>query len=263
MLSGREFAELDGISGDPVVIVNPRFATKFWPGQDAVGKRFQLFDGETPEAWVTVVGVAPNIVQNDYARQKIDPLVYLPYRQAPAGYMWVMARTSVPPGDLGTAFRREVQALDSDLPIFSLQTLAERLEENYRGSGRIAVLFLSFSAIALLLASIGLYAVIANAVSRRTQEIGIRMAIGATARDVLKLVFRQAMPPLGIGLIVGLATSFAVTRILNPLLVQVSPTDPIALGVAAAVLILAAMLGGLVPARRAIRTDPANAIRHE
>jgi putative ABC transport system permease protein len=122
---------------------------------------------------------------------------------------------------------------------------------------------LIFAAIALLLASIGLYTVIAHSVSQRTQEIGIRMAIGATARDILKLVFQQGMLPLGIGLTIGLAGSLAVNRLLKAELVQISPADPITLVIASAALILAALLGCLIPARRAMRVDPMVALRHE
>jgi putative ABC transport system permease protein len=263
VLSGREFDDADAGWGTPVAIVNRRFAAEFWPGQDPLGKRLRLFAGEAAAAWLTVVGVVPNILQNDYARQQIDPLIYLPYRQNPGRYMWVVARTRVPPGSLETAFRREVQALDSDLPIFSLETLTERLSENYRDSGRLAFLFLIFAAIALLLASAGLYAVMAYSVGERTQEIGIRIAVGAAPADIFKLVFRQGMLPLGIGLTIGLAASFGVNRILTSVLIQVSPADPVALVAASAILVLSGFLGCLIPACRAMRTNPVNAIRHD
>jgi putative ABC transport system permease protein len=137
------------------------------------------------------------------------------------------------------------------------------LQENYWTSGLDGALFLIFATIALLLAAVGLYAVIAHSVSQRTQEIGIRMAVGGTARDILKLVFRQGMLPLGIGLTIGLGASVAVTPILKSALVGVSPADPLTLVVASIVLILAAMLGCLIPARHAMRVDPLVALRHE
>jgi len=262
LLSGREFQQdTDGASGVPVAIVNQRFASQYWPRENPLGNRLRLFDGKTPGAWLTVVGVAPNVGQNGALRQ--DPLVYVPYRQKPLGNMDVMARTLVPPGGLAPAFRREVQAIDSELPIFGPLTLDERLEGNYWSSGLYGVLFLMLAAIALLLASVGLYALIAHSVSRRTQEIGIRMAVGATARDIRELVLRQGMLPLAIGLAVGLAASIAVNRVLKSALVEVSPSDPISLAVASATLVLSGMLGCVIPARRAMRVDPANAIRHE
>jgi ABC-type antimicrobial peptide transport system permease subunit len=245
-----------------VAIVNQLFASKFWPGEDPLGKRLRLFDDETPGPWLTVVGMVSNIMQNDQTRQRFDPLVYLPYRQKPGGGMWVYLRTGIPPGGLATAFRREVQALDPDLPVYGPFALAEHLE-SYWDSRFYGTLFLIFAAIALLLASIGLYTVVANSVSRRTQEIGVRMAVGATARDILQLVFRQGMLPLGVGLAIGLAASLAVNRLLKAELVQVSPADPITLVVTSAVLILSAALGCLIPARRAMRVDPVVALRYE
>jgi putative ABC transport system permease protein len=185
--------------------------------------------------------------------------------------MAVLAQTLVPPGGLTVAFRREIQAMDSDLVIYSglgsvegPKPLTESLAlNNYWSKGVNAALFLIFAAIALLLAAVGLYAVIAHSVSRRIQEIGIRMAVGATARDILKLVFAQGMLPLGSGLVMGLAGSLAVTRVLKSELVQVSSADPVTFAAASAVLVLAAVLGCLIPACRAMRVDPLVALRHE
>jgi putative ABC transport system permease protein len=156
-----------------------------------------------------------------------------------------------------------VQGIDSDLPALGPRTLDERLQVNYWSSGLYGVLFLILAAVALLLASVGLYAVIAHSVSRRTQEMGIRMAIGATSYDVRRLVVTQGMRPVGIGLVLGLAASLAVNRALKSLLVQVSPNDPTALAVASGILILAALVGCLIPARRATRVDPVIALRHD
>ena len=178
--------------------------------------------------------------------------------------MWVFARTRVPPASLGTAFRHEVQALDADLPIWiGPFTLTERLSAIYWNRGLYGTLFLIFAAMALLLASIGLYAVIAHSVSQQTREIGVRMALGATARDMLSLVFRQGMFPVGIGLTVGLAASLALNRLLQAELVQVSPGDPIVFVVTSVTLILSAALGCYLPARRAARVDPLVALRYE
>jgi putative ABC transport system permease protein len=261
MIAGREFNDFDRASSEPVVVVNQRFASEFWPGESPLGKRLRVFQGKAPGQWRNVVGVVSNIVQD--TRLAIVPLVYLPYRQSPEPSMEVIARTRIPPASLSTAFRRSVLALDSGLPILGPLTLDERLQENYWTSGLDGALFLIFATIALLLAAVGLYAVIAHSVSQRTQEIGIRMAVGGTARDILKLVFRQGMLPLGIGLTIGLGASVAVTPILKSALVGVSPADPLTLVVASIVLILAAMLGCLIPARHAMRVDPLVALRHE
>ncbi len=261
VLSGRDFTESDGISGVPVALVNQSLASRFWPGQDARGKRLRLFEGKTAGEWLTVAGVVSNIIQDDLTRQKFEPIVYVPYGKSP-GARFFLLRTRVAPESLENAFRREVRAQDADLPIYGPFPLTERLER-YWDSRFYGVLFLIFAAIALLLASIGLYTVIAHAVSQRAQEIGIRMAIGATARDILRLVFAQGMLPLGIGLAIGLAASLGINRLLQSMLVSISPWDPITLIAASAVLIVAAMLGCVIPARRAMRVDPAVALRYE
>jgi putative ABC transport system permease protein len=209
-----------------------------------------------------VVGVVSNINQNDQTRQRFEPLVYQPYRQRPGGGAWVFIRTRVAPESLASAFRREVQKLDPERPIYGPFTLVERLEM-FWDSRFYGTLFAIFASIALLLASIGLYSVIAHSVGLRTQEIGIRLAIGATTRDVVKLVFAQGMMPLAIGLTVGLAVSLVVNQLLSSLLIQVSPADPVTLIVASAILMLSATVGCLIPARRAMRVDPVVALRHD
>lgn len=263
MLAGRAFNDFDRTSDAPVAIVNERFAHAQWPGEDPLGKRIRLFDGQTPAAWRTIVGVAPNIVQSDMTRQAFDPLVYLPLRQQPTMAMWVMARTAVPPETLVDAFRREAQALDPDLPLFDAMPLTARLAEGYRSQTFLGSVFTMFAAMALVLASVGLYGVVAHGVSRRTQEFGVRMAVGATAAEILALVFKECMRPLGAGLIIGLAASLAVNRLLQSELVHVSPADPLALALASTALLVSAALGCWIPARRAMRVDPVIALRHE
>ncbi|HEY2845632.1 MAG TPA: ABC transporter permease [Bryobacteraceae bacterium] len=262
VIAGRDFTDADGVSGVPVVLVNQRFAAMSWPGEDPLGKRLQFFGENIPHGWLTVAGVVSNIIQNDINRQEFGPVVYLPYAEKPESGMWILAHTSVPPDNLKNAFRRQLQELDPDQPVYGPFAMAERMEV-FWDSRFYGFIFLIFAALALLLASIGLYAVIAQSVSQRTQEIGIRIAIGATGRDILNLVFAQGMLPLAIGLTIGLAASFAVNRLLQSMLVSVSPADPASLAAASGVLILAAMLGCWIPARRAMRVDPVDALRNE
>jgi putative ABC transport system permease protein len=195
ILRGREFNDADGVSGPPVAIVNQRFAEKFWPGQDPIGKRLRTFDQSKPEAWLTVVGVVPDILQNlpnQNATRELTALIYIPYRQKPTRDMSIMARTRVPPNSLGTAFRKEVAALDEDMVLYNLRSLEERLDLNNWPQKVFGSLFAIFALIALVLASVGLYAVIAHSVSQRTQEIGLRIALGASAHVILQLIFVQA-----------------------------------------------------------------------
>ena len=263
LLAGREFDDGDRISSGPVVIVNEQFANHCWPGKDALGKQFRLFTQGKSGPWLTVVGVAGNIMQ-DFAHRKFESIVYLPFRQMPKTGMYVFARTRIPPAIVAAAFRRGLQALDSDTKIWHGPfVLTERLEHNYWDSRVHGTLFLIFAAIALVLASLGLYAVMEYSVGQRTPEIGIRIAVGASASDILKLILLQGVVPLGIGLAIGLAGSLGVNRVLGAQLVNVSPTDPATLVVASAMLVFAAILGCWIPARRASRVDPIAALRNE
>jgi putative ABC transport system permease protein len=169
----------------------------------------------------------------------------------------------VAPEDLTNSFRRAVAAVDPEQSIgFGPAPLIRLMSRSYQFKAFTTTLFLIFAAIALLLASIGLHAVIAYSVSRRTQEMGIRLAIGATARDILALVMRQGMRPLGIGLVIGLAGSLGVNRLLQSQLVQVSAADPLTYGIAVLVLAASAAVGCWIPARRAMKLDPLVALRH-
>jgi putative ABC transport system permease protein len=263
---GRAFSDADGVAGPPVAIVNQRFAEKFWPNQDPVGRRLRTFDRNKPDRWLTVVGVVPDILQdlpNDNARRELNALIYVPYRQKPRRDMSLMARTTVAPNSLGTAFRKEVAALDEDMVLYNLRSLQERLDLNNWPQKVFGSLFAIFALIALVLASVGLYAVIAHSVSQRTQEIGLRMALGASGSIILKLIFMQGMRQLLLGLAVGIAAAVGLTRVLSTLLVDVSPRDPVTFAIVAIVLSVAALLGCLVPARRAMRVDPVVALRNE
>jgi putative ABC transport system permease protein len=266
VLTGRDFNAFDGDSGPPAVIVNERFASQQWPVQSALGQRLRLFNRDTPQDWLTVVGVVSNIVY-DRARQEITPVVYLSYAQAPTPEdMWVLMRTPIPAGGLASSFRQEIGAVDPDVVIWlGPYDLGTRLSIGgpYGSIRNHALMLLIFAAIALALASVGLYTISAYSVSQRTQEIGVRLALGATASDILDLVFKQGMLYVGVGLGIGLAASLAINRLLKAELVQVSPSDPITLAAVSAALIVAAVLGCLIPARRAMRVDPLVALRHD
>ena len=266
--SGRDFTEPDALSGARVVLVNERFARQHWRDGNAIGQRIRLFGRQGAGDWMTVVGIAPNIAQNRTTRQ-VDPLVYLPFPQTASfdsprafGDRWLLVRTNVSASSLVNAFRREIAAIDPEQSIgVGPVPLVQLMSRNYQFKAFTTTLFLLFAAIALLLASIGLHAVVAYSVSRRTQEMGIRLAIGATAGDILKLVMRQGLLPLAIGLAIGLVGSLGVNRLLQSQLVAVSPGDPLTYVIATAVLAAAAALGCWIPARRAMSVDPLVALR--
>ena len=261
---GREFRDSDDARSAATAIVNERFAAEQWPGQSAVGKRLRLVRQGAPGAWLTVVGVAPNIRQSRTVGDGPEPIVYLPYRQRPGTDLWVMARTAVPPAALTEAFRRAVQDVDPALPVaLGPMPLTEGMADAYLYRGVTGAAFIVLASTAVLLAALGLYAVVAFLVSRRTQEIGIRIAIGATAGDIRRLVLRQGAVPLGVGLMAGLAAAAAVNRLLEAQLVQVSPADPLTLAAAAAVLAIAGGLGCWLPMRAALRVDALVTLRHD
>jgi len=209
-------------------------------------------------------------VQDDPTRQSFPPLVYLPLRQSPTPFFMALAKTTVPPGALGGVVRREIQSLDPDLYLADVVPLAELIAFNpefmdvaHQHLGRNAVLFPIFAASALLLAAVGLFAVVADSVGRRTREIGVRMAVGATAGQISRWVLRQGMGPVAVGLVVGLAVSLGVNRVLESQQIGVEFYDPVTMVIAPVVLVTVGLLACRAPARRAMRVDPVVALRRE
>jgi len=261
-LRGRVLNAADHSTGLPVVVVSRTFAGKAWPGADPIGKRLRVIIRNAPQDWMTVVGMIPDILPTTQ-RVEPDPMIYIPFRFAPQQYLSGMARTAGPPSSIAPAFRREVQSIDPDLPVREIRTLDEQLAQGYWPLRVFGAMFAIFAGIALLLATVGLYAVVANGVNQRTHEIGLRVALGASAASILKMVFKTGMRQMAIGLTLGLAAAFAITRVLSTILVGVSATDPLTFSLVAGLLIAAACLGCAIPARRAMRVDPAIALRHE
>jgi putative ABC transport system permease protein len=270
-ISGRDFNNGDRIASLPVAIVNQSFVARYWPREQPLGKRLRSVDRKKPAEWLTVVGVVPNIMQGDPTRRQFKPLVYLPYRQASTALgVNFLLRTSVPPEQVAQAVPPEIQKLDPDVILKKFTTLKasfgfdpSRMDRGHSEMGKYATVAPIFAVMALLLAAVGLYAVIAHSVSQRTKEIGVRMAIGAAAGHVRKMVLREGMLPVAIGLVVGLASSFAVNRILQSQLVGVSPFDVATMTGAPVILLVVAFLACRIPARRAMKTDPAIALRYE
>jgi predicted permease len=260
---GRTFTDSDGAAGAPAVIVNESFAAKFWPGEDALGKNLRLVKDHSAQHWLTVIGVLPDILQNFRQPLQHDPLIYLPYGEELPREMFIVSRTQVPPGTMTEAFRRAVQTTDENLPIYDVRTLENRLAENRLSVSLLGGMFTVFAGIALVLASVGQYAVIAHSVSQRTQEIGVRRAMGGTDRDILRLVLAQGLRPLALGVGIGLPAAFGITHVLRAALIGVSPGDPVTFLGVVVVLVLAGVLGCAIPARRAVRVDPVVALRCE
>lgn len=264
IVAGRDIAVSDGSPGEAVAVVNQRFADLQWPNESPLGKRLRLFPASPAQpTMVTIVGVASNIVQNDRTRQTFEPMVYVPYAQHPQPNMFAFARTRVPPGTLVPAVRRDLYAMDPLLSVPAVWPLDTRFDRAYALERQMTLLVGAFAAVALVLAAVGLSGVVAHAVSRRTREIGIRLAVGATWRDIVALVAGRGVSAAVAGLLAGLVLSIAVNQLLKSQLTGVSPADPIALGSAAVVLAVAAVLGCWLPARRAVRVDPVVALRSD
>ena len=267
-ISGRDFNDRDRLASLPVAIVNQSFAARFWPGEQPLGKRLREVNG-TPGAWRTVVGVVANIMQSDPLRQQFKPLVYLPFRQEPAPRLaFFLLRTAVPADRVAQAVRAEVERLDPDATLEEFETLKasfafdrDFMDAEHSELGKHAKVAPVFALIALLLAAIGLVAVMAHSVAQRTKEIGVRIAIGAAAHDIRRLIFSEGMRPVVVGLMVGLTASLAVNRILQSQLVGVSPYDPLTMAGAPAILIGVALVACQIPVRRAMRVDPVIALR--
>jgi putative ABC transport system permease protein len=269
-VAGRDFTDADQPATLPVAIVNQSFVAKYWPGQDPLGKRLRMVRQDKPDEWRTIVGVVSNIMTGDPTRQTFKPVVYVPYRQQPFATMFFLARTGPPPMQLAAAIRADVEKLDTDLTLGNFSTLkasfafrADWMDLEHVELGKYAAVAPIFAVIALLLAVVGLYAVVAHSVRQRTKEIGVRIAIGATTGDIRRLIFREGMLPVAAGLILGLTLSLAVNRILQSQLVGVSPYDPVTLAAAPILLILVALLACEIPSRRAVHVDPAVALRHD
>jgi predicted permease len=269
--SGRDFDARDHAPSLPVAIVNQSFAETYWPGEQSLGRRLRVKTLTMFGEWLTVVGVVPNIMQGDALRQRFKPVVYLPFLQEPAPrFAYFLLRTGVPPASVAQAVRIEAQNVDPDVVLEDFETLQasfafdrDFMDAEHSELGKHSKVAPVFALIALLLSAIGLSAVIAHSVTQRTKEIGVRMAIGAAAKDVGRMVLHEGMWPVAMGMLLGVTASLAVNRILQSQLVGVSPYDPVTLIGAPVVLIVVALLACQIPARRAMAVDPLVALRHE
>ena len=260
LLEGRVFDRRDGAAA-AVVVVNRTFARRHWPEGTPLGRRMRFGSGPSNTSpWREVVGVVA-----DLRHQALDEApraeVYMPLAQSPAGTMSVVVAASESPERMTEVVRATVRALDPDLPIANVRSMEEVVSGALLPQRLATVLVGAFAALALVLAALGLYGVVAYSVARRTQEIGVRIALGATGPGVLRLVVGQGMRLVAAGVAAGLAGAWGVTRLLASLLYGVSPTDPVAFSLAAVLLGLVALLAAALPAWRASRLDPMTALR--
>ncbi|HKQ51685.1 MAG TPA: ABC transporter permease [Pyrinomonadaceae bacterium] len=266
LVRGRAFEERELTESSPVVIVNETMARKFWPNGEAVGKRLRLGAG-ADAPWLTVVGVTAD-VKELYRIGGIDVKpafqTYVLYPQATFRSMTLAVRTrSGSPASITAAVTKEIHGVDKNLPLFNIMTMKEVLERSVWLPLFYGKMFGTFAVLALFLAAVGIYGVMAYSVTQRTHEIGIRMALGAQSSDISKLVLRHGMVLTLIGVAIGLLAAFALTRVLTSLLFGVSATDPLTFAGVSLLLALVALLACYIPARRAMKVDPMVALRYE
>jgi putative ABC transport system permease protein len=255
LLSGRWISESEPPTN---VVVNESLARRDFPGQDPVGRRIRLHRLDAPFA--TIVGVVADLRYTTLAEQP-TPEVYVPYSREPPGGFALLVRASVEPTALAGSIRTTLSDIDRGLPVFDVQTLAQALANSIAPRRFNLYLLTVFAAVALSLAAVGVYGIVAYAVSQRTHEIGIRMALGANRRDVVTLMVRQGAGMAMVGIVVGTASATLLTRVMASLLYDVRPTDPATFASAAIGLALTALTASLVPALQAARIDPSETLR--
>jgi len=268
LISGRFFADTDDTRGQPVILIDETLAQRYWPGSDAVGQRLRLGvpnnrnQNPPQNPWLTIVGIVGNIKSDGFDAASA-PHIYLPVFQAPPYAAAVYLRSAVDPGTLGDAVRTEVQRVDPSIPVFNVRTMDFILAASLTERRFALELLGTFASVALLLASVGIYGVMTYTFSRRTNEIGIRIAMGAQRTDILKMAVTEGTVTILLGVGGGLLGSLVLTRFLQSMLFAVKPTDPATFATIAALLAVITLFACLAPAHRATRVDPLIALRHE
>jgi putative ABC transport system permease protein len=260
LIKGRLFNEQDQLNTPRVFLINQTLARRFWPDQDPIGKQIKTdaADGATG-AVIGVVGDAKHF----WLEEESQPQMYEAYSQAPGIFATVVVRTTVEPMSLAEPVRQAVWKVDGDQPMWKVRTLESLIDRSTANKRFLMVLMGVFAALALALTVIGLYGVMSYAVSQRTQEIGVRMALGAGARNIHRMVLRQGMTLVLIGVAFGLAASWLLTRLMANLLFGVSATDLLTFVSISSLLTIVALLACWIPARRAMKVDPIIALRYE
>jgi putative ABC transport system permease protein len=262
VVRGRVFDERDGEKAPRVVVINESLARRVWPGEDAVGKRLKQGWFDSPTEFRQVVGVVGDVKFEGLTAE--TPIqVYVPLQQEPMRSIAIIVRTAAEPALVTHAIEDVVRTIDKDLPLYSVRTMDEMLDASIARQRMSMVVFVVFAGVALVLASIGLYGVVAHGVTERTHEIGVRMALGAERRHVLALVVRQGLSMAALGTVVGVAAALALSRSIESLLFRVAPTDPATFAAVIVMLLGVTTIACYVPAWRAARVDPTQALRAE
>jgi putative ABC transport system permease protein len=263
LLNGRQFTEYDRQDSAKVIVINEAMAGRYWPGEDPVGKRIKMGSLDTDTPWLSIAGIVKDVRQFEMNREA-KPQLYLPYTQYAAFYPRdLVVRTAGDPLSLAAAVRGEVWAVDNQQPVSNIQSMEQIMSESLTRQRFNMLLLAIFAGVAMALAAVGIYGVMSYSVSQRSHEIGIRMALGANSGDVLRLVVGQGLKLVSAGVAIGLASAFALTRLMESLLFGVSATDPATFALISLALVAVAALASYIPARRATKVDPMVALRYE
>ena len=265
MLKGRAFAHSDNEAAPGVVIINETLAARYFAGEDPIGQRLDM--SGAPKDLREIVGVVAD-VRNYGVDADVKPEAYAPLFQSAPGYLssqtsalTVVVRSTIDPTALAQTLREQVQALDKDQPVSAIRTMEWYLADSMAQRRFNMLLLGAFAGLALVLAAVGIYGVIAYTVTQRTHEMGIRIALGARGADILRLVFTNSMATTIVGIVIGLAAAFALTRLLQSMLYQVTATDPLVFAIIPLLLFAVATIATYIPARRAMKVNPITALR--
>jgi predicted permease len=258
VMHGRSFTTADRDGTQPVAIVSEAAAQRFWPGESPIGRRLRL--GTDDRRWLTVVGVAGDVI-HDWFSSRREPTAYVPVAQAPSPSINLIVRTSMPPEAIADATRRAFASVDPSQPAYEIMTMPEGLRVRTTGLRFISALMAAFGLLALILATVGIYGVMAFYVAQRRHEMGVRMALGASARDIVTLTVGQGARMAALGIAIGLAFGVALARLMENLLFGVVALEPWLFAAVALTLTAAAVAASLLPARHATSVDPAAALR--
>lgn len=261
LLKGRLFADQDVESVPGVIVINDEMAARYWPNEEAIGKRISLEDAKTGP-FLTVIGVVGNVHQVSLDSEPY-PQMYQAYSQNPAWGAALVVRTASDPIGMTSAIRAQVSSLDMNQPLYNVRTMEQVLSESISRQRFNTLLISLFTVVALALAAVGIYGVVSYSVSHRSHEIGIRMALGAQRRDILKMIIEYGLKLALVGAAIGLAAAFVLTRVMTSLLYGVSAIDPFTFAIGTIILIGLALLGCYIPARRATKVEPMIALRYE
>jgi putative ABC transport system permease protein len=260
VLEGRALTSADREGTLPTIVVNQAFAAKYFANADPIGRRIRVGAARSTAPWLTIVGVVPNTYSGDPERMR-PPFIFRPLAQHHENFLSIAVRTTGPAMGITPQVRTIVTALNRDIPIYWVYSMTEALARPLWFIRVFGTMFMLFGFVALFLAAIGLYAVMAFSVSRRTREVGIRMALGADAAHVLGMVLRQGIVQLGVGMAAGLALAIGVSQLMKVVLFDVQPRDPQIFALVVSVLSVAGVLACLIPARRATQVNPLTALR--